>query len=388
MGVRIGYGLAVGGEAREAAVSASFEARAQLDGAPADLVVLFASGDHLTEPSVTLEGVHEAMAPGALVGCGAGGVVGGRREIESGTAVAVWAASLDGGTASTFHAGVEEVDEGVLTVDGVPDLTGAAGAIMLPDPWTFPVDLVLAELALHSPGVPILGGVASGEDPSGGAVLFHGDEVLHSGAVGVRFDGVEMLPCVSQGATPVGPELTVTAADGHVIGELAGKPAIQTLREVIYDLPAAEREMISHGLLLGIVVDGDKPDYLQGDFLVRGLIGADPEEGSIAVGAEVRPGQVVRLHARDAESATSDLRSQLELRRLALGGAEPAGALVFTCNGRGRGMFGVPDHDAETIGDELADAPAAGFFAGGEIGPVGGGSFLHSFTATLAVFPR
>ena len=144
--------------------------------------------------------------------------------------------------------------------------------------------------------------------------------------------------------------------------------------------------MISHGLLLGIVVDGDKPDYLQGDFLVRGLIGADPEEGSVAVGAEVRPGQVVRLHARDADSAAADLRSALELRRTALGGAVPAGALVFTCNGRGRGMFGIPDHDAETIGDELDDVPAAGFFAAGEIGPVGGESFLHGFTATIALF--
>jgi small ligand-binding sensory domain FIST len=181
--------------------------------------------------------------------------------------------------------------------------------------------------------------------------------------------------------------MTVTAAEGHVIAELAGRPAIQTLRDVIYELPTAERELISHGLLLGVVVDGDKPDYLHGDFLVRGLVGADADEGSIAVGTDVRPGQVVRLHARDAESADRDLREALGLRRTALGGAAPAGALVFTCNGRGRSMFGVPDHDAEAIGDELDDAPSAGFFAAGEIGPVGGSSFLHGFTATVAVFP-
>ena len=388
MGVRIGSGLAVGGEIREAAVSAALEARAGLGGAHADLAIVFAAGQHLTDPALMLEGVREALDPDALIGCGAGGVLGGRREIESGTGVAVWAASLgDGGSASTFHATVEETPVGML-VDGVPDLTGAAGAILLPDPYSFPTELVLREVAQRSPGVPVVGGVASGEGPEGGAVLLHGDEVLSGGAVGVRFDGVELLPCVSQGAAPVGPELTVTAAEGHVITELAGKPAIQTLRDVIYELPAFEREMISHGLLLGIVVDGDKPDYLQGDFLVRGLIGADPDEGSIAVGAEVRPGQVVRLHARDADSAAADLRSALELRRTAIGGTVPAGALIFTCNGRGRGMFGIPDHDAETIGDELADTPSAGFFAAGEIGPVGGGTFLHTFTATIAVFPE
>jgi small ligand-binding sensory domain FIST len=137
-----------------------------------------------------------------------------------------------------------------------------------------------------------------------------------------------------------------------------------------------------------VVIDGGKPEYVQGDFLVRGLVGADPDDGRIAVGTGVRPGQVVRLHARDARSADRDLREALELRREALGGQRPPGALVFTCNGRGRGMFGTADHDAEAIGDELGDVPAAGFFAAGEIGPVGGEAFLHSFTATVALFPR
>jgi small ligand-binding sensory domain FIST len=137
-----------------------------------------------------------------------------------------------------------------------------------------------------------------------------------------------------------------------------------------------------------VVIDGGKPEYEQGDFLVRGVIGADPEAGTLTVGAPVQPGTVVRLHARDAVSADRDLRSALGLRREALGGGAPAGALVFTCNGRGEAMFGMPDHDATTLEEELAGAPAAGFFAAGEIGPVGGDPFLHGFTATVAVFPR
>ena len=135
------------------------------------------------------------------------------------------------------------------------------------------------------------------------------------------------------------------------------------------------------------MIDAGKPEYEQGDFLVRGLLGADPEEGSIAVGAQVKTGQILRLHARDARSADRDLREALGLRRTALGGRSPAGALVFTCNGRGRGMFGVPDHDSGALAAELGAVPTAGFFAAGEIGPVGGESFLHGFTATVAVFP-
>jgi small ligand-binding sensory domain FIST len=376
--------MSAGLELREAAVEAALQARSGLDGAAADLVVVFAAGSHLSDPAVTLEGVHEALSPAALIGCGASGVVGHRREVEGTTAVSVWAAAAANGCAlTTFHA--TAIGDAVADM---PDLAGAGGAVLLPDHRSFPTDAVLRSAAVDAPGVPVVGGLASGRSPDGAALLFRDQEVLTGGAVGVRFDGVEVLPCVSQGATPVGPELTVTAGEGHVIRELAGRPALEKLREVILDLPVEERELLSHGLLLGLVVDGNKPEYVQGDFLVRGLVGADLDQGSLAVGAEVTAGQVVRLHARDADSADRDLIEALELRREALGGQPPAGALVFTCNGRGRSMFGVPDHDAVAIGDGLADAPAAGFFAAGEIGPVGGESFLHGFTATVAVFPR
>ena len=140
------------------------------------------------------------------------------------------------------------------------------------------------------------------------------------------------------------------------------------------------------GLLMGIVIDANKPEYVQGDFLVRGLVGADPDTGQVAVGTDVRPGQVVRLHARDAASADRDLRSALGARMLALGGRTPAGALLISCNGRGAGMFGHAHHDASALDDALGGAPAAGFFAAGEIGPVGGEYFVHGFTATVAVF--
>jgi len=388
MGVAIGTGLAQDGDPRSAAIDAALQAGQGLGGAPADLAVVFIAGGLLRDPDAVVGGVQEALAPAALVGCGAGGVLRGGRELEAGTAVTVWAAALDGGAATTFHAYAEPAGEDTMALVGMPELAGASGALLLPDPSSFPTDVVLREVARRAPGVPVLGGLASGRTGDGGAVLLVDGEVVDTGAVGVRLDDVELLPCVSQGATPLGPELTITGADGHVITELAGRPALEKIREVVLALPAGKRDsLISRGLLLGLVVDSGKPEYVQGDFLVRGLVGADPADGTVAVGAEVSPGQVVRLHARDADSADRDLREALGLRLVALGGP-PAGALVFTCNGRGRGMFGVPDHDAEAIGAELGGAPAAGMFAAGEIGPVGGESFLHGFTATLAVFAR
>ncbi len=382
MHVRIGAGVSTEPDARIGAIEAATAARGGLAGAPTDLAVVFASGAHLAAPEATLEGVHEALLPAQVVGCGAGGVLAQGRAPRDGTAVAVWAAAFDGGGAETFVAGAEE--DG--TVEGLPDLAGAAGVLLFPDPYSFPTDRVLGRLAEAAPGTPVVGGLSSARTLDGSCALFSGEEVVTGGAVGVRFDGLEILPCVSQGAAPIGPELTVTAADGRMIQELAGAPALDKVREVLNSLPERDRELAAEGLLMGMVIDGGKPDYGPGDFLVRGLLGADPDTGVIAVGAPVEPGQVVRLHARDAASADRDLRRALDFGREALGGASPAGALCFSCNGRGRGMFGEPDHDAAALASTFAGAPAAGFFAAGEIGPVGGESFLHGFTATVALF--
>ncbi len=382
--VRIGCGLSTAPDVRLGGIEAAGAARDGLGGERADLAAVFATGGHLAAPEATLEGVHEALLPQALIGCGAGGVLACGREVEDGTAVAVWAAALDGGEVEPFHATSQRLEQGVA-VTGLPDFDGASGAILLADPYSFPTDGLLHDLGGRVPGMPILGGLASARTPDGTAALFSGEELVDEGAVGVRLEGVDLLPCVSQGAAPIGPEMTITAAEGNIVHELAGRPALVKLREVIDGLEEQERDMISHGLLLGIVTGEPKPDYERGDFLVRGLLGADPEHETIAVGAAVGEGQVVRLHVRDARSADLDLRDSLDVRARALGG-DAAGALVFSCNGRGRAMFDEPDHDAGALERALAGAPAAGFFAAGEIGPVGTSSFLHGFTATVAIF--
>jgi small ligand-binding sensory domain FIST len=181
--------------------------------------------------------------------------------------------------------------------------------------------------------------------------------------------------------------MTITAAEGNVIEELASRPAVEGLSEAISSLPPREQELTRGGLMLGLVIDENKPDYVRGDFLVRPIIGADTEAGTIAIGEAVRVGQTVRLQVRDGESADEDLRAALAAQAEALVGDGAAGALLFTCNGRGSHMFNAPDHDATAVDDALG-VPAGGFFCAGEIGPVGGRNFLHGFTATMAVFPR
>jgi small ligand-binding sensory domain FIST len=388
--VRAAMGASESFDTVEAAAEAADRARAALE-PPCDLALVFASGHHLGMAKWLLSEVHERLDPRALIGCGAGGTVAGGNELEETPGVVVWAASMPGAELETMHMTAERDADGFRLL-GLPESLAAEGevaadesVIALCDPFSFPAEELLAALERARPRMPILGGLASASF-AGGAVLLRDGDVHTDGAVAIRLRGVQVLPCVSQGAGPVGPEMTVTRAEANLIAELAGKPAMERLGEVIASLPERERELASSGVLIGLVIDENRPEYARGDFLVRPIIGADRESGAIAIGERVRVGQTVRLQVRDAASADEDLREALRAQAQALGSDGAAGALLFTCNGRGSHMFDLPDHDASALEDSLG-VPTAGFFCAGEIGPVGGRNFLHGFTATMAVFP-
>jgi small ligand-binding sensory domain FIST len=382
MPVKVAVGISESFDAVEAFSEAASEAARKL-AAPCDLCLVFAGAPHLGHGKWILSTVHEELEPAHLIGCGAGGVLGAGHEIEEGPGAVVWAASMPGATITTHHLLAEPGDDPVVLA-GVPDGEALGEAlILLADPYTFATEALLERLNDDRPGLPVLGGLASAA-AAGSASLFRDGEVLPGGAVACSLSGVSVFPCVSQGATPVGPEMTITAATGNVIEELASKPSIERLREAIAALDEREQTLAAGGLMLGIVIDENRPEYERGDFLVRPIIAADPDSGTLAIGERVRVGQTVRMHVRDGESADEDLRAALRTQSEALGSAT-AGALLFTCNGRGSHMFDVPDHDAAALEDALG-VPAAGFFCAGEIGPVGGRNFLHGFTATMALF--
>ena len=385
MPVKVAVGMSESFDAVEAFADAAQHAARGLGDAPCDLCLVFAGAPHLGRGKWILSAVHDHLDPGCLIGCGAGGVVGAGREIEEGPAAVVWAASMPGARIATHHFETERTAEG-FDLGGVPDPNSLGEAmVVLADPYSFATEALLARLEEMRPGMPVLGGLASAA-AAGSASLFRDGDVLDGGAVACSISGVPVLPCVSQGAAPVGPEMTITAAEGNVIAELASKPAVERLRDALAELDPREQQLAVSGLMLGMVIDENKPEYERGDFLVRPILGADPESGSLAIGERVRVGQTVRMHVRDGVSADEDLREALRAQGIALGVGRAAGALLFTCNGRGMHMFDIPDHDATAIEDALG-APAGGFFCAGEIGPVGGRNFLHGFTATMAVFP-
>ena len=370
-------------DARQAAVEAAAHARDELAGEEPSLAVLLGSRSHTDKAVDVLDAVQRMIEPPALIGCVAQAIVAGRREIEDEPAVAVWLAS--GLAAETFQLDFVRTGSGGLLTGYRFDRTAHDLHLLLPDPYTFPSSLLIEHLNTDLPGTTVVGGVVSGGREPGDTRLFRDHDVLTSGLVGVRLPGMRGIPIVSQGCRPIGDPYIVTGADGAQITELGGRPPLQRLREIVAGLSPDEQELVSNGLQVGIVVDEHLAAPGQGDFLIRGLLGADPSTGAIEVGDVVEVGATVQFQVRDAVGADKDLRLAVERAGARLPG-RPVGALLFTCNGRGRRMFGVADHDASTIEELLGGIPLAGFFAAGEIGPIAGRNALHGFTASIALF--
>jgi small ligand-binding sensory domain FIST len=384
--VKAGAALVLAADPEIAGRQAAREARASLGDSPLSFGVLFASPDFLGSAQPLLTAVAGETGPLPLIGCVAEAVIGGAREVESGPAVSLWLA-----------AGLDPVE--TFAMDFVPTASGgviggyrfdpalAGTHLMICDPFTFPADDLLAHLNSRVAGTVVMGGMASGGLKLRQSQLFLDDRVVSRGAVGARLPGTAVRALVSQGCRPIGDPYTITQAEGSLVQELGGRPPLERLRELAARLPGHDRELLASGLHAGIALDEYLAERHQGDFLIRGILGADPESGAIAVGGDVAVGQTLQFQVRDAASADEDLRRALEHEAPGLGGGRAAGALMFTCNGRGSRLFAAPDHDAGLLARTLGEIPVAGFFCAGELGPVGGRNYLHGFTASIALFP-
>ena len=344
-----------------------------------DVAVLFVTPPHLGALEDIAAAVQTLLDPTAFIGATAVAVLGGDRGVEDGPGLALWAGRL-AGSVTPVHLTVEQSEDG-WQLDGLPAeaLDGAGSLVLVADPFTVPVSELLQRLRSSHPGLPVIGGLASAARGPGGNRLVIGGRVTAHGAVGLVLDAAASpSTVVSQGCRPIGQPFTVTDAERQIVKELAGRPALERLVETVESLDPVDRALAAQGLLCGIVIDERNLDHGRGDFLVRGLIGADRDAGALAVAGEVPVGATIQFQVRDAATVGEDLTALLA-------GHEAAGALVFTCNGRGTEMFGDAHHDATIVHDLLGGA-VAGMFCAGEVGPIAGRNALHGFTASMALF--
>lgn len=348
--------------------------------APGDAL---AGGRALAHAAALIREIHAGCV---IVGSTAHGVIG-ESSVEVAPAISVWLARLPGCHPRPFRLATVPAPHGGLALTGLPDMAvDDRLAILLADPWTLPIDPVVAAFSRIDGPLPVVGGLVSGAAKRGDSRLLLDGAVFDNGAVGVVLDeAAPVRVIVSQGCRPIGPPMAVTASSGSTIQSLAGRPALERIREVIESLDEGDRALAVRGLHVGIARDDGVDGGSAADYVIRGIMGADASTGEISVGDDVPVGAIVCLHLRDADSADADLRSVLHL----VGEGPPAaGAYLVTCNGRGSAMFTTPDHDAAMVRDHLGTDAVGGFFAAGEIGPVGGANHVHGFTAVVMLVER
>lgn len=358
-----------------------------LAGQSIDLAFVFLSASYGYSSRAGLETIGNLLQAKCLIGSTAESVLANGLEYERQPAVAVWAAHLPGVQLGPLSLDYSQTPDGGY-FNGWPDKfewPSQATMLLLADPFSFPVELFLNRLADDQPDLPVVGGMCSGGSRPGGNVILLNGQTYDSGAVGVLVSGdIRVSPLVSQGCRPIGEPLVVTRAEDNTVITLGGKPAFTHLQATYEGLGVHDQELMRRSLHLGRVVSEYQESFGRGDFLVRNVLGADPESGVIAVGDQIRTGQTVQFHLRDAATATEDLQQLLTLQA----DSSPEGCLLFTCNGRGSRLFSMPHHDAACLQNVFGPIPTAGFFAQGEIGPVGKQNCLHGFTASIALFER
>lgn len=343
-----------------------------------DLATLFVTAPHRRAVGDFVDVVRAALGPRHLLGATAISVLGGAEELEEVPAVALWAGRVGGARSLRFDA---FQDGDGWTITGLPSDIGTRPRtlLLLADPFTFPTDAFVRQVATAAPQLTIVGGLASAARGPGENRLVLDDLLLDDGAVGVLLEEPPARVVVSQGCRPIGEPFIVTRADRNFILELGGRPALERLRALIDDASPADRALLARGLHAGIVIDERQAEFGRGDFLVRNVLGANHERGAVAIGDLVETGTTVQFQVRDATTADEDLRALLQ-------GTTARAALVFTCNGRGSHLFGEPGHDASLVADAVRGGAVAGMFCAGEVGPVGGRNFLHGFTASAVLF--
>ena len=355
-----------------------------------DLAVLFAGSSYAGVFPEMVRRIQDATACSVLIGCSGAGIIGQGIEAENGASLSLMVMSLPGVRMFPVYMNQETLQTLNTAADWQRIIGGEPNEIngwfAFVDPYRLDSETFVNGLADAFPDQPIIGGLASGDPRSQRTHVFLNGSVHDEGAVALGIGGdYTVRTVVSQGAEPIGEPWTITGVNRHVVQTIGQRPALEVLTDTIKGLGEEMQQRAQRNLLVGLVMDEYRDEFHRGDFLIRNLVGADPESGSIAISAHPQIGQTIQFQLRDARAADDELKDMLVRTRESLGGSAPLAAVLCSCNGRGAGLFGESHHDAAMLREELGLDNIAGFFCNGEIGPVGGKTYIHGFTASIGL---
>ena len=367
--------------------------RARLPASEVSLGLVFMSPKFFPHSRQVLEILRVHGRIPLLAGCSSSSLIANAEEIESAGGLVLALYSLPGAQLR----GVRLTQENVEEADNDhfwPVETGVARSninswLAFIDPFHLDAESWLRSWNKCYASVPVYGGLASGNFPEPLTQVYLDGEVYEDGGVAVAIGGeVALAGVISQGCTPIGEAWTLTRVEQNLIRHIGNRPAYTVLSETVSKLSPEDQRKAQGNLFIGLVVNEYLDEFHRGDFLVRNLLGGDPNSGVLAVGALPRMGQTIQFQRRDAGAADEDMNALLERAKKELGDRPVYGGCLFCCNGRGKSLFGRPSHDAALVQSHFDLTGLAGFFCNGEIGPVGDKNFLHSHTAALALFVK
>lgn len=390
--MRFASGISDAVNATDATSAACQHVAEQLAGSSCDLAFLFVSPIYRASWPSILAQINAQLSPRLLLGCSGSGIIGSSQELEWVPALSIVAAHLPEVRLFSFRVSPEELDgssPGGFWVDKIGASPEANPVFVLfADPLTVQPMKLLSELNATYRSRPVIGGLISGGNEPGEHLVFMGTDVFREGAVGVAMTGnIAMETIVAPACRPIGRPFVITSAEDNIIWQLGGKSALVVLHEVLGGLSPEDRGLAQRGsIFVGLAITEMRQIFGSGDFLIRSIVGVDPEAGAIAVSDDVALGQTVQFQLRDPAASRLELRRLLHQRAQPPHPLPPAGCLLFACTGRGKSLYGMPHQDVKTIQTVSGKFPIGGFFCNGEIGPIGGRNLVHGHTASLALF--
>ena len=315
-------------------------------------------------------GVHD------WIGTVGGGICSAGREIYDEPAATIMLATLPDDSYRLIPSGIDALgDMLVHNRDWITEHSAHFG-IVHGDPRDNRVPQIIESLSHDlDPGF-LVGGLSSASNENYQTQI--AGELCENGLSGVLLTAqVPVISGLTQGCTPLSAKHTVTRCDRNVLIELDGRPALDVFREDIGEVLSRDFSRVAGYIFAGLPIPGSDT----GDYLVRNLVGIDPNEKLLAIGDILEDDAPIMFCRRDGDSAREDMLRML--RDLGKRARTPIkGGVYFSCLGRGRNQFGANSEELKLIRDELGEFPLVGFFANGEISH----NRLYGYTGVLALF--
>ena len=365
---------------------------------PIDLALVFVQSSLRHEMDLISGRLRRQLEPKVLLGCTGGGVIGDATEVELSPALSLTVAQLPEVELNGFYLEDDEMPSPDAPPEAWREALGLSGwqvqpsFLLMADAFDFELESFLRGLDYAYPRSVKLGGLASDARQPGGNRLVLNHRLHSRGLVGLAMGGnIKVEPVVAQGCRPIGQPMTITRGERNLIYEIDGRAPLEQLERTVRGLDKTDRKVAETSLFVGIGTDSgfslesivNNQPGRQGDFLIRNLIGLDARRNALVVGSQVRTGQSLQFHLRDAQASARDLEKMLD--RYQTQGTRPQGGILFSCLGRGEYLYKTANHDSGAFRQRFPEAALGGFFCNGEIGPVGESSYLHGYTSCFAM---